>query len=259
MSFSRTHTRRRGAALGQHLLTNPNIASAVAEAAHVTRDTHVFEVGPGKGILTAELLKRGAQVTAVEKDPAMISILIERFEEEIKSKQLTLITGDARTITPDTVMKGEYVIAANIPYYITGELLRIFLTAPHQPTTIALLVQKEVAERIARSKKESILSLSIKVYGTPRYVVTVKRGNFNPAPKVDSAILSVEHISRDNFKKATEERFFQIVRAGFGQKRKTLAGNLKRVLNFEPELPPKIRAEDMPLSAWLALAATDMD
>jgi 16S rRNA (adenine1518-N6/adenine1519-N6)-dimethyltransferase len=97
--------------------------------------------------------------------------------------------------------------------------------------------------------------LSVKVYGTPKYVDTVKRGNFNPPPKVDSAILAITNISRNNFAHCTEDRFFDIVKAGFGQKRKTLAGNLKRVFGDTLGVADKIRAEDVPLAEWLTLAA----
>lgn len=244
------------APLGQHLLTNPRVAEKVAEAAGAEKNVRVLEIGPGKGMLTRELLKRGALVTAIEKDPAMVSVLHAEFETEIKNKKLTLIFGDAREVTPDTVFpKGEYVVAANIPYYITGELIRQFLTAKNQPSSLALLVQKEVAERIARSKKESILSLSVKVFGVPKYVDTVKRGNFNPPPKVDSAILAIQNISRTNLKGISEESFFAVVKAGFGQKRKTLAGNLKRELGSTLGVRENIRAEDVPLSEWLAITA----
>ena len=243
------------AKLGQHLLTNPHIARAVAAASGAGKGVTVLEVGPGKGALTQELLALDAKVIAVEKDEYMLEILKEKFAKEIKSKKLKLIGGDARTYTPDTVVpKGKYVVAANIPYYITGELLRDFLTAKNKPHTIAVLVQKEVAERIARSKKESILSLSVKVFGTPKYVTTVKRGNFNPPPKVDSAILAITDISNKNLKGISEESFFKVVKAGFAQKRKTLAGNLRRALQIEPNIDQKIRAEDVPLEQWLVLA-----
>jgi 16S rRNA (adenine1518-N6/adenine1519-N6)-dimethyltransferase len=252
------NTRRGTAApLGQHLLTNPTVARKVALAAGVQKGVHVLEIGPGKGMLTKELLALGATVTAVEKDPAMVAVLHETFATELKNKKLILIEGDAREHTPDTLFpKGEYVVAANIPYYITGELIRTFLTAQNQPTTLALLVQKEVAERVARSgKKESILSLSVKVYGDPKYVETVKRGNFNPPPKVDSAILAVTNISRDRLGKVGEQNFFNVVKVGFAQKRKTLAGNLKKVFGDSLGVVDKIRAEDVPVKEWLTLAA----
>ncbi len=244
---------RRTPKLGQHLLTNPGVAQKVVTAAGVKRGVDVFEIGPGTGILTRELLRTGARITAVEKDQKMVAALKEQFREEISAGQLTLVHGDVREHGPER-MRGEYVVAANIPYYITGEIIRSLLTAKNQPRTIALLVQKEVAERIARSKKESVLSLSVKVYGTPTYVATVKRGNFAPPPKVDSAILQIANISRNNFQNVSEEKFFKVVKAGFAQKRKTLAGNLKRAFGTTLGVPDKIRAEDVPLETWLNLA-----
>ncbi len=254
--------RKPGARLGQHLLTNRGIAAAVAAAAGITKGGRVLEIGPGGGMLTQELLLSGARVTAVEKDSGMVAILRERFAQEIHDSRLMIHEGDARTLTPDTVFpKGAYKIAANIPYYITGELLRESLSAKNKPETLVFLVQKEVAERVARSKKESILSLSVKAYGTPKYVKTVSRGSFNPPPSVDSAILAVENISGKNFKHFSEEDFFRVVKAGFAQKRKTLSGNLKK--HFPPasvdnafekiDLEKNIRAEDVKLETWLAL------
>lgn len=260
---------RRTPKLGQHLLTNPQVSVRVADAAGVTKNILVLEVGPGKGALTRELLRRGAKVIALEKDPQMVATLRDLFPTELKTEQLVLHEVDARDFLQTMNYKLQttpYVVAANIPYYITGELIRTFLTAKNQPRAIALLVQKEVAERICsnpdarsgprlkRRGKESILSLSVKVYGEPKYVATVKRGNFAPPPRVDSAILAVTNISRKNFASCTEDAFFKLVRAGFAQKRKTLAGNLKKVFGDTLGVSENIRAEDVPLPEWLALA-----
>lgn len=257
-----TGRKARGAKLGQHLLTNSGIAHAVAKAADIEVGDRVLEIGPGKGMLTKELLVLGATVVAVEKDPAMVTVLHEKFAEEIHNRQLMLHEGDARELTPDKLFpKGAYKVAANIPYYITGELIRQCLTAKNKPTALAFLVQKEVAERIARSKKESILSLSVKAYGTPRYVKTVSKGSFNPPPSVDSAILAVQHISSKHFRDVSEEKFFAVVKAGFAQKRKTLSGNLKKTFGESvtealtlSNIPEKARAEDIALQEWLVLA-----
>ena len=262
-SMKRTSPKkRRGARLGQHLLTNPAIARAVAEAAGVTAGDMVLEIGPGTGMLTRELLKLGAYVVAIEKDSMMIEVLKRAFTKEIAEGSLELKEGDARQLTPDEVFpRGGYKVAANIPYYITGELVRECLTAQNQPHALAFLVQKEVAERIARSKKESILSLSVKAYGEPKYVRTVSKGNFNPMPSVDSAILAIRNISRKNFEHVSEEAFFRVVKAGFAQKRKTLAGNLKRAFGesalqaiVDCGVPEKARAEDVPLEKWIEIA-----
>lgn len=256
--------RKKGAHLGQHLLTSSSVARIVAEASGAKSGVRILEIGPGKGMLTKELIALGAKVTAIEKDPVMVAFLREEFKEVIKNKKLTLIEGDARNelVSPTLSVRAPYSVAANIPYYITGELIRLFLSSNPKPHTIALLVQKEVAERIVSKKKESILSLSVKVYGTPRYVRTVKAGSFNPPPSVDSAILAIDNISSKNVRHAQEEHdFFTVVKTGFAQKRKTLIGNLsaltpKDVLReiFEKiGLEEKVRAEDVPLESWLRL------
>jgi len=272
---------RRGAKLGQHLLTSTTIARQVAVAGGVREGDSVLEVGPGKGMLTRELLALGAHVVAIEKDRGMVTVLRNEFAAELESGKLSLLEGDARdalntersiealhkhTMIYHSVfalLKNQYKVVANIPYYITGELIRLFLTALHQPASIALLVQKEVAERIAREKKESLLSLSVKAYGTPRYVRTVKAGSFNPPPNVDSAILAITAVSRDRFKDVREEDFFTILKIGFGQKRKTLMGNLKKSDAYEEAdirtafeqagIGEKARAEDVPLESWFRL------
>ncbi|MBX9765206.1 16S rRNA (adenine(1518)-N(6)/adenine(1519)-N(6))-dimethyltransferase RsmA, partial [Patescibacteria group bacterium] len=261
-TMKRQSTKQRGAKLGQHFLTNAGIARIVAESSGAAENVRVYEIGPGKGMLTKELLALGASVTAVEKDPEMSAILHTEFAAEIKKKTLTVIEGDARDYTPDAVFpKGEYVIAANIPYYITGELIRTALTSKNQPKAVALLIQKEVAERIARSKKESLLSLSVKAYGTPKYVKTVSAGSFNPPPAVDSAVLSITNISRKHFAHTSEDAFFRVIKAAFAQKRKTLGGNLKKVFGVKAlealsyaGIPEKERAENVPLALWLRVA-----
>ncbi len=254
--------KRKGARLGQHFLTRSTVARAVAEAAVVVHGDSVLEVGPGKGILTAELLDMGAEVVAIEKDSEMVRILSERFANEIATKRLVLIEDDIRDYLRKPQRKNNpYKVVANIPYYLTGELVRMLLEAGRPPTDISLLVQKEVAERIARDKKESILSISVKTYGEPTYVKTVPRGSFSPPPNVDSAILAIRSISKRNFKNIDEKHFFHVVKTGFSQKRKTLGKLLKAefgegalVALRESEIPEMERAERLPVEKWLMLA-----
>lgn len=259
----KTKSGRKGARLGQHFLRAPWAAHALVEAAGITHKDTVLEIGPGTGALTGEILKTGARVIAIEKDEALVQTLRAAFAEEIAVGTLSIIEGDVRNAVPDELglRSGEYILAANIPYYITGEIIRAFLTARAQPKTMALLVQKEVAERVARSHKESILSLSVKAYGIPRFAAKVARGNFSPPPAVDSAILVVERISRTFFKDLSEDDFFRVVKRGFSAKRKLLAGNLasfgkEKVASafLAAGIAPKARAEDVPLTAWKELA-----
>ena len=248
--------KKTAARLGQHFLANDYYAKVLAETIAIRPGESIIEVGPGKGALTKHLLATGAPVIAIEKDEALAAQLPALFEKT----SLTIRTEDIRDFVPPHV---PYVVAANIPYYITGEIIRQFLTAAHQPRAMALLIQKEVAERIvARDGKESILSLSVKAFGTPRIITKVGKGNFNPPPSVDSAIILIENISHTSFETVSESLFFDVVHAGFAAKRKILAGNLAKKFDavrvrtaFENnELDAKVRAEDVPLSTWLKLA-----
>lgn len=268
---SNTYHPPMGRRLGQHFLTHPAIARSLVDAAGIHRGDTVLEIGPGRGALTRELLSRGARVIAIEKDHSLISQLHHTFKHELASEALTLIEKDVRDFNPrDARLAAQgYALAANIPYYITGEIIRRFLTATTQPKTMALLVQKEVAARVigkargTRHKaKESLLSLSVKAYGTPRFVKEVSRGNFSPSPSVDSAILLIADISRAFFRDLDEKKFFAIVRAGFASKRKKLHSNLARIIPRDAvaracascELSEDTRAEDVPLEGWRCLA-----
>ncbi|HUO56099.1 MAG TPA: 16S rRNA (adenine(1518)-N(6)/adenine(1519)-N(6))-dimethyltransferase RsmA [Candidatus Paceibacterota bacterium] len=247
-----------GRRLGQHFLRSRAALTAIIEAGDLRHDDVVLEIGPGEGVLTRELVAHTRQVIAIEKDEKLYAQLRETFSQEIRDGSLTLIAADALTYEPPE----RYKLIANIPYYITGAIIRKFLTASSQPDRMVLLVQKEIAERIARSQKESILSISVKAYGSPRYITKVPAGSFAPPPKVDSAILLIENISRNFFTEIDEEKFFAIVHAGFASKRKMLLGNLSMFGSREKlnelfmrcDIDPKIRAEDVALQKWRELA-----
>lgn len=249
---------------GQNFLTSQGALRAITEAGDVKKGDLVLEIGPGKGALTAELLAKGAIVIATEKDRELIGPLQETFAEQIATGQLTVTEGDILDLDVKTTVRGrKYKLIANIPYYITGQIIRKFLETEHQPGLAVLLVQKEVAERIvAKESKESILSISVKAYAKPRIALTVKAGSFFPKPKVDSAVLVLHDISRSFFKGFDERAFFALVRAGFAQKRKLLLGNLavlhdKRSLEsaFDAAgIPRTSRAEDVGLERFAALA-----
>jgi 16S rRNA (adenine1518-N6/adenine1519-N6)-dimethyltransferase len=249
--------------LGQNFLMHRQTAERIVKAAEVPKGALVLEIGPGTGMLTKELLNLGYRVLAVEADFALIPELEGTFEREIAQGRIEIKAADIRSFDTETI--GEpYHLVANIPYYITGEIIRQFLTAPKQPESMTLLVQKEVAERITRAKKESLLSLSVKAYGEPKYCFTVPRGAFVPSPNVDSAVLRVSGISRDSFASREEEDgFFAMLHAGFAHKRKRLARNLEdyasresiAVAFLEAGLDQNARAEDLTLSIWLALLA----
>lgn len=254
--------------LGQHFLTSPVVPSWMCDAADIHPGDRVLEIGPGTGVLTQEILKRGATVVALEADVRAITALEETFKEEIAAGTLILTHADIRTFDVASlpgISDHSFKVVANIPYYLSGMLFRMFLESPLQPTDLVYLVQKEVAKRIttelSRGEKESLLSLSVKVYGEPTYVKTVSRGHFTPPPKVDSGVIAIRNINRTNFEDLEEPLFFKILHLGFGQKRKQLLGNLAKQYNREAlihifstaELPVSIRAEDVPLTKWLIL------
>ncbi|MFC1801840.1 16S rRNA (adenine(1518)-N(6)/adenine(1519)-N(6))-dimethyltransferase RsmA [Patescibacteria group bacterium] len=250
--------------LGQNFLKSDEIVEKIIYTANVTQNDVILEIGPGKGKLTRKLLEKASRVIAVEKDDMLFEFLKEKFHEEIKNNKLELINEDILkfNLNSYSLKNKQYKIVANIPYYITGQLLRIFLQNDIQPSMMVLMLQKEVAERIITYKgstfvKESLLSVSVKVYGEPVYIKTVPAKYFSPQPKVDSAILLIKNISKNFFEenKINEEEFFKFVKQGFSQKRKMLSNNLKE-FSFNKEdfdklkISPKVRAEDLSIEDW---------
>lgn len=258
--------------LGQHFLRSKDAIKKIIATAEISPGDVVLEVGPGEGVLTEALLNEGAHVTAIEKDKRCIALLADRFRDAIADGHLLLVEGDIL----DKKLRSElflfaaddplpYKVVANIPYYITGMLFRLFLEQVRQPSALIFLVQKEVAEHIVtRNGKEGILSLSIKIYGDPKYVARVSRDAFTPKPRVDSAIIAVINISRVRLCGLSDEAYFRVLKAGLGTKRKMLVGNLARELKIPKErlanifqkleLNEHIRGEDMQVEQWIALA-----
>lgn len=249
--------------LGQNFLKSEKALTEIIESAQIEKNEWVLEIGPGLGILTERLLKNGARVLAVEKDKNLIEILNNKFQEEIKNGQLFILEQDALllNINNTSIKNASYKIIANIPYYITGEILRLALSVWRQPKKIVFMLQKEVAKRIcATDKKESLLSISVKIFGEPKLINIVKAGSFVPAPKVDSAMLEIKNISKKFFQEITEENFFKIVKAGFAHKRKMIGGNLKEILKDKTEeilikskTDPKLRPENLTIENWIEI------
>lgn len=248
---------------GQNFLKSEKIVERMVGASEVSEKDTVLEIGPGKGILTKALLKAGATVVVIEKDTELIPFLESKFKEETINKKLSIIEADILNIDVEEIIKSDYKIVANIPYYITGEIIRKFLTEEKQPTLMTLLVQKEVARRIVASdKKESILSLSVKLFGTPSISEVVKRTMFTPAPNVDSAVLVIKDISIKNLKEIDESKFFNLVKLGFSQKRKQFLSNIKELNKNKTidsylknkNIPLTVRAEDIDLQTWIEMA-----
>lgn len=273
--------------LGQNFLKSQKALNQIIEGAGDLKDQTVLEIGPGMGALTERLVKTSAkEIILIEMDNRLISILEEKFADEIKKGRVKIINNDILKVDLNSIglKKGEYNLIANIPYYITGAIIRNIIGGDLYPKKAVVLVQKEVAERIiARNKKESILSIAVKIIGTPKIIDKVPKGAFAPSPKVDSAILLIDQISKKNFsdqpsgdigvsggeeksEQKREKRFFDILHAGFAHKRKILKSNLKENSIFEdPEKVLKLyniksdaRAETLTLEQWKALASFDI-
>ena len=252
--------------LGQHFLSSKRAIGQIVRAGNIQAGENVLEIGPGRGVLTRALLETKANVIAIEKDRELIDVLNKTFEKELASGQLKLVEADVLEVELKDIglEDKKYKIIANIPYYITGQFLRKFLSNHSQPESMVLLLQREVVTRIiARDEKESILSISVKVDGKPKLIGKVPARDFKPAPQVDSAIIAIENISKKNFSAIEfEERFFKIVRSGFAHKRKKLIRNLESVAKkdligkaFEVcEIESNTRAEDLSLEKWQCLA-----
>ena len=253
--------------LGQNFLKDTKTLNTIVDS--TLGNLRVLEIGPGKGALTKRLLAAGHVVTAIEKDHRLIEPLQTMFALEIDSGQLRLIEGDGLIDTPEEMglVEQQFQVVANLPYYITGLYLRQTLESGVQPKQIILLLQKEVVDRItAQDNKGSILSISVKAYGNPRKLCNVNKKHFTPEPKVDSAVLLVENISRDRFTESglTEEQFFTVLKTGFASKRKTLANNLKNLLaQFNIDFTDlsdvlnnkeKIRPEELSTTQWFEIA-----
>lgn len=235
----------------------------LSAAAVNPRDT-IIEIGPGKGALTGPLLETGARVIAYELDLRMVEFLEDKFKDFIETEKLILIHGDILEADIAVVTGNQaYKLVANIPYYITNLIIRSFLSSSHKPELLCLLVQKEVAERIvARDGKESILSLSVKLYGQPSYEMKVSRKYFSPIPRVDSAIISISRgENAHDISPSFEENYFKVIKAAFGQKRKQAIKNLQVLadkslwekLFLELDLSLTARAEDIPFETWLKI------
>jgi 16S rRNA (adenine1518-N6/adenine1519-N6)-dimethyltransferase len=250
--------------LGQNFLKNEKVLLDMCVAGEVTSGDTVLEIGPGRGVLTQVLLEKGARVIAVEKDDRLISELETRFAPFIAEGRFVLRHADVLEFFPQDVglAAGQYKVIANIPYYITGAIIEKFLTEERAPSCMVCMVQKEVAERIvARDGKESLLSISVKLFGTPHKIMNVSRGNFVPIPEVDSAVIVIKQITRSRLAAVSEQKFFEVVKTCFASKRKQIATTLKEKYGFDlasralvnTSIDGMRRPETLSVEEWVAL------
>lgn len=253
--------------LGQNFLRDKNILDKIIQSAKLKADSFVLEIGPGEGALTMEIIKSINKIICVEKDEYLANELLDKFQLLNFKNKATIIIGDVLEINlPDLITKNnfqKYKVVANIPYYITSPIIRLFLETKYPPEEMILMVQKEVAERIcARPGKMSILAVSVQYYAHPEFLFEVPKEAFWPIPGVDSAVIRIARIKSGEQKNETK-LFFRIVKAGFSAKRKTLVNNLASSFHLEKrvveemlkkiKIEPRIRAEDLSVDDWKQL------
>jgi len=250
--------------LGQNFLQDARSLELIAQAAGIQPEDTVLEVGPGLGSLPRYLAASAREVVAVELDER----LLRPLEEIIAPHRNVRVThGNILDIAPgDLLDQPDYLVVANIPYYITSAIIRHLLESKNKPRRIVLTIQKEVAERIcAKPGDLSLLALSVQVYGSPRVAASIPAGAFFPAPNVDSAVLVVDIYPTPYIEEPLLDIFFKLTKAGFAQKRKTLRNSLSAGLYkstteivellHRANIDPMRRAETLSLDEWRAVCA----
>lgn len=245
--------------LGQHWLSDAGVLEAICDSGKVGEEDVVLEIGPGTGTLTAFLVRKAKQVIAVEYDAKLANELSSR----VKAANLQIINQDILSFDL-TSLPAEYKVIANIPYYLTSNLIRVLSETPNQASQIVLLVQKEVAQRVAAKPGDmSLLSVCAQFYWEASLGQVVPAELFIPPPKVDSQVLILSRRQKPLFEDVDEKMYFRVVKAGFASRRKTLlnslAGGLRtdkeqiqQILNLA-QLDPALRPQNLSLEDWWAL------
>lgn len=245
--------------LGQHWLHDREILQSIADEAGLSKDDAVLEIGPGLGTLTSELLRQAGKVVAVEYDKE----LAQKLPGQFPGTNLQVIHGDILQFDLSSLPSG-YKVVANVPYYITSKIVQRLVTAKNQPSTIVLLVQKEVAERLAAEPGDmSILAISAQAYAEVRLGGSVPAEMFTPPPKVDSAVVVLEMRVESLLIDVDEKLFWRLVKAGFSAKRKKLRSSLAGGLQLtktqveqlldQANINPDDRAESLSIEDWKRL------
>lgn len=274
---------------GQNFLIDNSVLQDIVEAAEITPDDKILEIGPGIGSLTRKLCERAGFVLSVEKDPKFLPILKSikkdfknfrweiadalefdyvKYIESANETNLRITTNqknsDSKILNPKSEILN-YKVVANIPYYITGKIIQMLLAAKCKPESITILTQKEVAQNITASAGGlSVLAISVQLFGEPKIVKIVPAESFYPKPKVDSAILKIELFSSPRYEIANEKKIFQIIKACFAGKRKQIHNTLVNNLKLSKQavgkallplnISPASRPQELTIEQWLALA-----
>ncbi len=245
--------------LGQHWLSDRSTLEDIVDFANVSQPDTVLEVGPGLGTLTEHIKKRAGKVIAVEYDDELSLPLSAKYA----NTNVTVIPDDILQFDLGTLPKN-YKVVANIPYYLTSNLLRRLLESKNPPLSMTMLVQKEVAERIAaKPGAMSVLAVSVQFYCDVTLGPVVQAHLFTPPPKVDSQVIKLDYRNKPLFENVDTKQFFDIVKAGFSERRKKLRSSLSGGLGIEKSqaeellekasIDPNKRAQELSLDEWKSL------
>ncbi len=262
------HGFRFSKALGQNFLINPSVCPRMAQACGADEQTGVLEIGPGIGVLTHELAKRAARVTAVELDERLLPVLSETLADH---DNVHVLHGDVLKLDLHRLIAEEFAglkvaVCANLPYYITSPILMALLESRLPIDSITVMVQKEAAQRLCAqpgTRECGAITLAVHYYAQPETLFGVSRGSFMPAPNVDSAVIRLAIRPHPPCQVDDEKALFRLIRAAFGQRRKTLANALTGTGMSKPQVAtllnragvdPGARAEQLTLEQFAALA-----
>lgn len=217
--------------LGQNFLIDGNVVRKIVDLAEINQEDNIIEIGPGIGTLTQILCERAKKVVAVEIDRKLIPILHDNLKEYDNFK---IFHGDILKINIEKLIKEEFngksvKVVANLPYYVTTPIVISLLEQKHNIHSITIMIQKEVAQRMNASpgtKDYGALTVAVKYYSSPKIGFTVAHQCFMPQPKVDSAVLRLDILDSPTVDIKNEKIFFDLVRAAFSQRRKTLINSL---------------------------------
>lgn len=243
--------------LGQHFLVDAESVEAIIAAADIRPSDTVLEIGPGLGVMTDRLGETGAQIVAVETDSKLVELLRRRVPHNVLIKESDIMKFNLSTLP------AKYKVVANVPYYITSPIIRLLMESSNPSSVAVLLIQKEVAERIAAHPGDmSILALSVQYYADVELVADVPRDKFMPAPNVDSTVIKIVRKPQPAFD-ADAHKLFRLIKAGFGEKRKQLRNSLAGGLHISSEQAAELiadaglietaRAQELSLGQWESL------
>jgi 16S rRNA (adenine1518-N6/adenine1519-N6)-dimethyltransferase len=249
--------------LGQNFLINPSVCPRIAEMGNAKKGYGIIEIGTGIGTLTAELAKRADKVVAIEIDNRLLPILDETLQDfdNIKIINKDILEVDIVKLIDEEFDGKRVAVCANLPYYITSPVIMHLLESRADIDSITVMIQKEAAQRLCAevgTRQSGAITVGVNYYGDAKILFNVSRGSFIPVPNVDSSVIKIDIDKDKRYGKIDEEFFFKVVKAGFSQRRKTLANSLSAMLGISKEIIYEILS-DIGLNQAVRVESLTMD